>query len=102
MTEQQGRRSGDRNVQREAIAIPPDATIQTLAKAIWMEIGLREGSEGQANAPATKRSELWKRDKKEYLKLARKVVGRVGRLANRGPRDERPTGEGEADAGEGS
>jgi len=67
---------------RESKKIPSDATVHTLAKAIWTEIKLHADG-GKEKKSAEQRSELWENDKKEYVKLARKVVNRLGRRADK-------------------
>jgi hypothetical protein len=63
-----------------------------------MEFKLSAGDENKEKIPGDKRNELWKQDKKEYLRLARKVVNRLGRLSGKGERGARPGRQAEADA----
>jgi hypothetical protein len=78
--EKEGKKKKGRH---EAGTIPSDTTVSGLAKAIWTEVKLRPaGSEGKSSSE--KRTQLWKSDKKEYVKIARKVISRLGRKATKG------------------
>ena len=64
------------------VKFPADATIATLARAIWSEQKSKAAG-GKEKISKEQRIENWKKDQKEYKQLARRVVVRLTRRAGR-------------------
>jgi hypothetical protein len=58
--------------------VPAGTTVVSLARAMW---AVQSSSKGKI--PAEKRGEAWKKDRKEYKQLARKVIANLGRRAGK-------------------
>ena len=71
--------AGDRRGPKK---IPADITVPVLARAMWTELKLKaEG--GKEKLPREERVEAWKKDQKEYKRMARRVVARLARRAGK-------------------
>jgi hypothetical protein len=79
---------------RERKTIPANTDVISLAKAMWTELKVNASGDKEKVA-GDKRTELWKTDKREYMKLARKVVNRLSRRSGR----PKKRGEKSAEAG---